>query len=59
VRLHPGRSNPPSKPRYRLAEIYTESKGPYAAAPSLVARVVEAEQKSGNERTDRTRYLGR
>ncbi len=56
VRL-PGPLEPAIEARYRLAEI-SRKQGHPAQRLAWSRELVEAEQKGGNERTDRTRYLG-
>jgi tetratricopeptide (TPR) repeat protein len=57
VRLNPGPLEPSVEARYRLAEIYRKQGRP-PQRQAWSRELVEAEQKGGNERTDRTRYLG-
>ena len=57
VRLHPGPLEPAVEARYRLAEIYRKQ-GLMPQRQAWSRELVEAEQRGGNERTDRTRYLG-
>ncbi|HEY6240644.1 MAG TPA: tetratricopeptide repeat protein, partial [Burkholderiales bacterium] len=57
VRLHPRPLEPAVEARYHLAEI-SRKQGRPAQRQAWSRELVEAEQKGGNERTDRTRYLG-
>ncbi len=57
VRLHPGPLEPAVEARYRLAEMYRKQ-GRLPERRAWSRELVEAEQKGGNARTDRTRYLG-
>jgi TolA-binding protein len=56
VRL-PGPLEPAVEARYRLAEI-CRKQGRLPQRQAWSRELVEIEQKGGNERTDRTRYLG-
>ena len=56
VRL-PGPLEPAVEARYRLAEI-SRKHGRLPQRQAWSRELVEAERKGGNERTDRTRYLG-
>ena len=56
VRL-PGPLEPAVEARYRLAEI-SRKQGRLPQRQAWSRELVEIEQKGGNERTDRTRYLG-
>jgi len=57
VRLNSGPLEPSVEARYRLAEIYRKQ-GRLPQRQAWSRELVEAEQKGGNGRTDRTRYLG-
>jgi tetratricopeptide (TPR) repeat protein len=57
VRLNPGPLEPAVEARYRLAEI-CRKQGRLPQRQAWSRELVEAEQKGGNERTERTRYLG-
>lgn len=57
VRLHPRPLEPAVEARYRLAEVQRKQ-GHLLQRQAWSRELVEAEQKGGNERTDRTRYLG-
>lgn len=57
VRLHPEPLEPAVEARYRLAEI-ARKQGRLPRRQAWSRELVEAEQKGGNGRTDRTRYLG-
>ena len=56
VRL-PGPLEPAVEARYRLAEI-SRKQGRLQQRQAWSRELVEVEQKGGNERTDRTRYVG-
>ena len=56
VRL-PGPLEPAVEARYRLAEM-SRKQGRLPQRQAWSRELVEVEQKGGNERTDRTRYLG-
>lgn len=57
VRLYPTPLESAVEARYRLAEMYRKE-GRLAQRQEWSRRLVEAEKNGGNERTDRTRYLG-
>lgn len=57
VRQYPRPLEPAVEARYRLAEI-SGKQGRPAQRQSWSRELVQAEQKGGGERTDRTRYLG-
>lgn len=57
VRRYPKPLEPAVEARYRLAEI-SRKEGRLPQRQAWSRELVEAEQKGGNERTDRTRYLG-
>ncbi len=57
VRLNPGPLEPAVEARYRLAEI-CRKQGRLPQRQAWSRELVEAEQKGGNERTDRTGFLG-
>jgi TolA-binding protein len=57
VRQNPRPLEPAVEARYRLAEI-ARKQGHPAQRLAWSRELVEAERKGGNERTDRTRYLG-
>ena len=57
ARLHPDPLEPAVEARYRLAEI-ARRQGRLPERQAWSRELVEAEQKGGNARTDRTRYLG-
>ena len=57
VRLHPEPLEPAVEARYRLAEI-ARKQGRLPERQAWSRELVEAEQKGGNARTDRTRHLG-
>lgn len=57
VHQHPRPLEPAVEARYRLAEI-SRKEGRPSQRQAWSRELVEAEQKGGNERSDRTRYLG-
>lgn len=57
VRLRPRPLEPAIEARYHLAEL-ARKQGRLTQRQDWSRELVEAEQKGGNERTDRTRYLG-
>ena len=57
VRQNPRPLEPAIEARYRLAEI-SRKQGRLKQRQAWSRELVEAEQRGGNERTDRTRYLG-
>ena len=57
VLLHPEPLEPAVEARYRLAEI-ARKQGRLPERQAWSRELVETEQKGGNGRTDRTRYLG-
>jgi TolA-binding protein len=57
VRQYPRPLEPAIEARYRLAEISRKAGRP-TQRQAWSRELVEAEQKGGSERTDRTRYLG-
>jgi cellulose synthase operon protein C len=57
VKQYPRPLEPAIEARYRLAEI-SRKEGRPAQRQAWSRELVQVEQKGGNERTDRTRYLG-
>jgi TolA-binding protein len=57
VRQHPRPLEPAIEARHRLAEM-SRKQGQHAQQLTWARELVDAEQRGGAERTDRTRYLG-